>query len=91
MESTKSTLPKKEISSEIEMPKKVNNLTDTIRIKLSDLRAAVQKREQEALEKEKEVTKKKSLYDTIIIKLDDIINNRKALKNQRSLKLFYYL
>lgn len=87
MESTKSTLPKKEISSEIEMPKKVNNLTDTIRIKLSDLRAAVQKREQEALEKEKEVTKKKSLYDTIIIKLDDIINNRKALKSVGSLKV----
>lgn len=87
MESTKSTLPKKEVSSEIEMPKKVNNLTDTIRIKLSDLRAAVQKREQEALEKEKEVTKKKSLYDTIIIKLDDIINNRKALKSVGSLKV----
>ena len=87
MGSTKSTLPKKEVSSEIEMPKKVNNLTDTIRIKLSDLRAAVQKREQEALEKEKEVTKKKSLYDTIIIKLDDIINNRKALKSGGSLKV----
>lgn len=87
MGSTKSTLPKKEVSSEIEMPKKVNNLTDTIRIKLSDLRAAVQKREQEALEKEKEVTKKKSLYDTIIIKLDDIINNRKALKSVGSLKV----
>ena len=87
MESTKSTLPKKEVSSEIEMPKKVNNLTDTIRIKLSDLRAAVQKREQEALEKEKEVTKKKSLYDTIIIKIDDIINKRKALKSVGSLKV----
>ena len=87
MGSTKSTLPKKETNEEIEMPKKVNNLTDTIRIKLSDLRAAVQKREQEALEKEKEVTKKKSLYDTIIIKLDDIINNRKALKSVGSLKV----
>ena len=87
MDTFKSTSVPKEESLEIEMPKKVNNLSNTIKIKLSDLRAAVQKREQEAKVQEKEVPKKKSLYDTIIIKLDDIINNRKALKSVTSLKV----
>lgn len=87
MDTVKSTSVPKEESLEIEMPKKVNNLSNTIKIKLSDLRAAVQKREQEAKVQEKEVPKKKSLYDTIIIKLDDIINNRKALKSVTSLKV----
>lgn len=77
---------------ELDMPKKVNSLSDTIRIKLSDLRAAVEKREKEKETQvqatiEKEEPKKKSLYDTIIIKLDDIINNRKALKSVTSLKV----
>lgn len=73
---------------ELDMPKKVNGLSDTIRIKLSDLRAAVEKREQEkAAQVVKDEPKKKSLYDTIIIKLDDIINNRKALKSVTSLKV----
>ena len=76
-------------SLELDMPKKINNLSDTIKIKLSDLRAAVQRREQEELlrKKSEQPEKKKSLYDTIIIKLDDIINNRKALKSVNFLKV----
>ena len=61
MDTVKSTSSSKNESLDLEMPKKVNNLSDTIKIKLSDLRAAVQKREQEAMEQEKEVPKKKSL------------------------------
>ncbi len=82
--------PKKKNNNDLEldMPKKVNGLTDTIRIKLSDLKAAVLKREQEAeAQKIKEEHKKKSLYDTIILKLDDIINNRKALKSVTAVKV----
>ncbi len=76
------------VDLELDMPKRVNSLTDTIRIKLSDLRAAVAKREQETQVQEvKQEPKKKSLYDTIIIKLDDIINNRKALKSVTSVKV----
>ena len=79
---------KEDTSLEFEMPKKVNNLSDTIKIKLSDLRAAVEQREQEELQRKlEEENEKKSLYDTIIIKLDDIINNRKALKSISALKV----
>ena len=83
-------LPKKkktdQVNLEFDMPKKVNSLTDTVRIKLSDLRAAIEKKEKESIKdnvtKHSEVKEpKKSLYDTIIIKLDDIINNRKSLRN----------
>ena len=70
----------KTIENELEMPKRKNNLSNTIKIKLSDLRAAVRQREKEELERKRRENKNKSLYDTIIIKLDDIINNRKALK-----------
>ena len=79
----------KKIEEELEMPKKVNNLSDTIRIKLSDLRAAIDEREKELETKKQEETKKKSLYDTVIIKLDDIINNRKALKSVSALKVVW--
>ena len=79
----------KKIEEELEMPKKVNNLSDTIRIKLSDLRAAIDEREKELETKKQEETKKKSLYDTVIIKLDDIINNRKALKSVSALKVIW--
>ena len=84
-ESNYTCLQKKEIS-EFEMPKKVNNLSDTIKIKLSDLKAAIQKRELEANMLE-QPQKKKSLYDTAIIKLDDIIKNRRSLKKSTSLKV----
>ena len=70
-------LREQELKDGIELPTKSSSLSDTIRIKLSDLRNAIEKQEKE-LEENK--PKKKSLYDTIIIKLDDIINNRKALK-----------
>lgn len=77
-----------EPSFELDMPKKMPNLSDTIKIKLSDLKNAVLEREKEEQEKlEQEKNKKKSLYDTIILKLDDIINNRKALKSISALKV----
>lgn len=66
----------------VDLPKKKMNLTDTIKIKISDLRDAI---EQEDIELPAQ--KKKSLYDTVIIKLDDIINNKKALKNYHSQKV----
>ena len=74
------------VSLEFDMPKKVNSLTDTVRIKLSDLRAAIEKKEKETIKENvkahSEIKEpKKSLYDTIIIKLDDIINNRKSLRS----------
>ena len=75
-------------SLELDMPKKMPNLSDTIKIKLSDLKAAVLEREKEEQERlEQEQKQKKSLYDTIILKLDDIINNRKALKSISALKV----
>ncbi len=67
----------------IELPKKKPSLTDTIRLKISDLRSAIDIKEA-ALPKLKQ---KKSLYDTVIIKLDDIINSNKSLKGIRSKKV----
>ena len=62
--------------------KKNVGLTDTIKIKISDLRAAI-----EAQELEMPTLKKKSLYDTVIIKLDDLINNRKSLSRYHTQKV----
>ena len=103
------SVKKKAEEETLELPKKSSNLSDTIKIKISDLRKAIEKKEQELevkqveeikpaikkVEKKKEEPKKiettdeskKSLYDTIIIKLDDIINNRKALKSSSYLKV----
>ena len=103
------SVKKKDEEEDFELPKKSSNLSDTIKIKISDLRKAIEKKEQELevkqveeikpaikkVEKKKEEPKKiettdeskKSLYDTIIIKLDDIINNRKALKSSSYLKV----
>ena len=67
----------------IELPKKKPSLSDTIRLKISDLRSAIDIKEA-ALPKLKQ---KKSLYDTVIIKLDDIINSNKSLKGIRSKKV----
>jgi hypothetical protein len=78
-------LREQELEEGIELPKKTSSLSDTIRIKLSDLRSAIEEQEKELEENNK--PKKKSLYDTIIIKLDDIINNRKALKKSTLLKV----
>ena len=49
----------------------------------------VVKSKEELETKKQEETKKKSLYDTVIIKLDDIINNRKALKSVSALKVVW--
>lgn len=86
----KDNVVKETDESDFSLPKKVNNLTDTIRIKLSDLRAAINEREQGLdTKKVQEEKNKKSLYDTIIIKLDDIINNRKALKSVSCKKVMW--
>ncbi len=62
-------------NNDFELPKRKISLTDTIKIKISDLRAKVD----ENLELPN-LKKKKSLYDTVIIKLDDLINHHNALK-----------
>lgn len=62
-------------NNDFELPKRKISLTDTIKIKISDLRAKVD----ETLELPN-LKKKKSLYDTVIIKLDDLINHHNALK-----------
>mgnify|MGYP002621213014 CR=1 FL=1 len=72
-------LPKKKSKKDnIELPTLKPSLTDTIRIKISDLRDEVEKSTK---------VKKKSLYDTVIIKLDDLINNKKSLKIKSSNKV----
>jgi len=63
----------------LELPKKKASLTDTIKIKLSDLSAAI-------LEDEKKNTKR-SLYDTVILKLDDLINRNDSLSKKSSKKV----
>ena len=63
------------IGSQADLPKKTTGLTDTIKLKISDLRAAIEAQELDM----PVLKKKKSLYDTVIIKLDDLINNRKSL------------
>ncbi len=75
-------LNSKKNNQELELPKKAPSLSETIRLKISDLRAKID--EESDLPSLK---KKKSLYDTVIIKLDDLINNRKALKNYSSQKV----
>jgi len=65
------------------MPKKKVSLTDTIKIKISDLRAAIEEKNIEL----PALKQKKSLYDTVIIKLDNIINSNNSLKTYRSKKL----
>lgn len=71
-----------DVDLEIDMPKKAKSLTDTIKIKLEDLKKEIDKREKEkSCQAIQDNNKKRSLYDTVVIKLDDIINNRKALKS----------
>ena len=70
---------------DINLPKKSLNLADTIKLKISDLRANIEQQEIESLNIEE--TPKKSIYDTIIIKLDDLINSRNALKKDTSKKI----
>ena len=70
-------LNSKKKKNDFELPKKKVSLGDTIKLKLSDLRAEIE------LPKEK----KKSLYDTIIIKLDDLINKNDNLKIKKETRL----
>jgi sortase B len=76
-------LNSKTSGSQLDLPKKSTGLTDTIKIKISDLRAAIEAQEQEM----PVLKKKKSLYDTVVIKLDDLINNRKALSRYHTQKV----
>lgn len=76
-------LNSKTLGSQVDLPKKTVGLTDTIKIKISDLRAAIEAQENEM----PALKKKKSLYDTVIIKLDDLINNRKALTRYHTQKV----
>ena len=69
-------------TEDIELPKKKPSLSDTIRLKISDLRKGIE--ENECLELPK---KKKSLYDTIIIKLDNLVNKKNAIKMLESKKV----
>ena len=71
------------LANDLSLPKKKASLTDTIKLKISDLREAI---EEENIELPT-LKKRKSLYDTVIIKLDDIINNKKALKTYYSQKV----
>ena len=66
-----------------ELPKKKPSLSDTIKLKLSDLRKEIEK-ENINIELPQ---KKKSLYDTIIIKLDNLVNKKNAIKMIESKKI----
>lgn len=76
-------LNSKTMGSQMELPRKANSLTDTIKLKISDLRAAIDAQELDM----PALKKKKSLYDTVVIKLDDLINNRKALTRYHTQKV----
>lgn len=73
----------KTLRNEVDLPKKTVGLTDTIKLKISDLRAAIEAQELDM----PALKKKKSLYDTVVIKLDDLINNRKALSRYHTQKV----
>lgn len=81
IDSYKSELPKEKNNNDFDLPKKKTRLSDTVRLKISDLRAALDNQEK-AVE-----NNKKSLYDTVIIKLDDLINKKNALKFVESKKV----
>ena len=75
-------LNSKKKKDDFELPRKKVGLGETIKIKISDLRAKIdEEMEMPTLKK------KKSLYDTVIIKLDDLINNHKALKTNNLQKI----
>ena len=75
-------LNNKNKKNDLELPKRKNSLGKTIKIKICDLRAKIDESNIELPEK-----KKKSLYDTVIIKLDDLINRRAALKTSNLTKI----
>ena len=67
---------------EFDLPKKKPSLSDTIKLKISDLRKYIDDEDNLDLPK-----KKKSLYDTIIIKLDNLVNKKNAIKMLESKKV----
>jgi len=73
----------KKNNTSFDLPKKKVSLGDTIKLKISDLRAAIEEKNIEL----PTLKQKKSLYDTVIIKLDNIINNNSSLKKYRSCKV----
>ena len=73
----------KKVNEEIELPKKKVNLGDTIKLKISDLRAAIDNSDLEL----PALKPKRSLYDTVIIKLDDFINKKNSLAKGNSKKV----
>lgn len=77
-------LPSLNNSSNIELPKRKESLSNTIKLKISDLRKEI---EENNINTDIYDTKKKSLYDTIIIKLDDLINKKNAIKTLESKKV----
>ena len=76
----------KKKKTDLELPEKKPSLSDTIRIKISDLREAVEEKNKEEIVLPS-LKKKRSLYDTVIIKLDDLINSKSALKTTYNKKV----
>lgn len=70
-------------NNDFELPKPKQNLSDTIKLKLSDLRAKIDEQNIEL----PTLKPKKSLYDTVIIRLDDLINKKNAIKRIESKKI----
>ena len=79
-------LNSKKKNVDLDLPVRKPSLTDTIRIKISDLREAVEQKNKEELVLPT-LKKKKSLYDTVIIKLDDLINSKSSLKTNTNKKV----
>lgn len=87
-------LNKRKKNNDIELPTLRTSLADTIRIKISDLREAIDQKYDNDIqlprqkeEQNQPIKQKKSLYDTVIIKLDEIINKKSALKSSASKKV----
>lgn len=77
-------LPSLKNSNNLELPKGKDSLSNTIKLKISDLRKGIKKNN---INTDIYDNKKKSLYDTIIIKLDDLINKKNAIKTLESKKV----
>lgn len=75
---------KKSEKDEFDLPKRKISLGETIKINISDLRDAIETQNSIEIPKLK---KKKSLYDTIIIKLDNLINKNDSLKRYKRCKV----
>ena len=88
-------LPSLKKDNNIELPKRKDNIYNTIKLKISDLRKEIDKYNLKHAEDDKKQTKqntntynkRKSLYDTIVIKLDDLINKKNAIKAIESKKV----